>query len=159
MSSWRVEVGYKEGKTDSIGAALKADIEEDLRIAGIESVSYIDVYEINAGLSEPEVKEVAEKLFIDPITQNYSINSNLISDFDWAIEVKYHSDVTDNVGITAVEGIEDLLGREFSEDEDVRSIRKYLINGKIPEKDVERICKGLLANELIETYSYEKGKG
>ncbi len=158
MRQWRIEVGYKEQKTDSIGATVKADIEEDLRIKGIRSVSYIDVYEIDADLRKEEAERIAQKLLIDPITQNYSINSPLISNFDWAIEVKYHKDVTDNVGITAVEGIEDLLGRKFKEPEKVRSRRKYVILGKITENDVKTICKGLLANELIETYCCKKGE-
>jgi len=72
--------------------------------------------------------------------------------------VKLKKEVTDNVGATARQAIEDLLDRKLLEEETIRSGRKYLLRGNIQEEEVKRICTGLLANELIEEFSYRKGK-
>jgi len=50
MEHHRVEVGFKEQKNDPIGASVKADIEDDLEIKGIETVSFIEFFELNAEL-------------------------------------------------------------------------------------------------------------
>ena len=158
MEHHRVEVGFKEQKNDPIGASVKADIEDDLEIKGIETVSFIEFFELNAELQEEKAKEIAEKLLVDPIIQEYSLNKELSAAFDWAIEVKLKKEVTDNVGATARQAIEDLLDRKLLEEETIRSGRKYLLRGNIQEEEVKRICTGLLANELIEEFSYRKGK-
>ncbi|AJF59803.1 MAG: phosphoribosylformylglycinamidine synthase [archaeon GW2011_AR10] len=158
MEHHRVEVGFKEQKNDPIGASVKADIEDDLEIKGIETVSFIEFFELNAELQEEKAKEIAEKLLVDPIIQEYSLNKELSAAFDWEIEVKLKKEVTDNVGATARQAIEDLLDRKLLEEETIRSGRKYLLRGNIQEEEVKRICTGLLANELIEEFSYRKGK-
>lgn len=153
-----IEVAQKEGAKDALGSAVKRDIEEDLRVIGIESVAYVEVYEINAALSGQELKTVAEKLLADPITQRYAIGDTVHKKFDWEISVRFHPDVTDNTGSMAVRAASELLGKKLERDS-IRSARKYAITGKISEADVKKICKGLLANELIENFGYRSGKG
>ncbi|MBU1120659.1 MAG: phosphoribosylformylglycinamidine synthase subunit PurS [archaeon] len=155
---WEIEVGYKEGKKDAVADSVKASIGEDLGIKKINSLRIIDVYRINKDFFETQVKEIAEKLFIDPITQSFSIDKPFSDKADWIIEVKFHEDVTDNVAIAAMEGVHDLTGLGFAEGENLRTAKKYLIEGKLSEKEVQSICKDLLANELIESFKYWKGK-
>ncbi len=151
---WRIEVSLLSEFTDSVGTGTLSDIKEDLLIKSVESVKYVDVYLIDANLDENSVKEIAEKLLIDPITQEFKINSEFSNGFNWAIEVSLHKNVTDNVGMTAEEGIRDILGGKL--DGGVRTARKYLLKGKLDEKEVKRICTDLLANGIIENYSYKK---
>lgn len=151
---WRIEAGYKDRFRDSIGLSVKKDINEDLKIP-VEDVKYIDVYTLDIVLTNEQAEMIADKLASDPITQEFSINKRLRTDFDWEIEVKLHEDVTDNVGIIMREAIKD-LGIELQEGDEVKASRKYLLKGRLSEEEIEKICKGLLANETIETYKYEK---
>lgn len=151
MADFIVEAATRKGFFDAIGSGTKQAIIEDLGIKGIESVGFAEAYKISGNFSEGEIEKIAKELVADRIVQEYSINGPVFQDVDWEITVWFHPDVTDNVAIAAIEGIEDLLGRKFGEGETVRSARKYGIKGKIARGDVEKICKNLLANELIET--------
>ncbi len=148
---WRVEVGFKPGVVDALGESVKKSIVEDLRI-DVDSVKTVDVYTIKAALDEVRVKRVATELLTDPITQISSYDGTLAKDFSKVIEVGYKPGVTDNVGRTTVEGIEDLLNIKFKEDESVHTSRLYLINGQVGEGDAKRISTGLLANPITEYY-------
>jgi len=152
-----IQVGYKENKADFTAIALKSSIEQDLRIKGIRSLRIIDVYRIESNLFPSQIQRIAKELLHDPVTQNYSIEKPFSFQFDWLIEVKFHDNVTDNVATAALEGIEDLIGRRFRDNEWVKTARHYLIEGKLSEHEIQRVCKDLLANELIEYYSYRKG--
>ncbi len=149
---WRIEVGFKPGVIDSLGESVKKSIVEDLRI-DIDSVRTIDVYTIKAALDEEQAKKIAIELLTDPIIQVSSCGRTIAKNFSKIIEVGYKPGVTDNVGKTAVEGIEDLLNVELKEGESVHTSRLYLINGQIGDEDAKRVCTGLLANPIIEHYS------
>ncbi|MDO8885611.1 phosphoribosylformylglycinamidine synthase subunit PurL [Candidatus Oleimmundimicrobium sp.] len=150
---WRVEVGFKPGVVDALGGSVKKSIIEDLHIS-VNSVKTVDVYTIKANLNQEQVNKIASELLTDPITQFSSSNGTIAKNFSKIIEVGYKPGVTDNVGRTTVEGIEDLLNVEFKEDESVvHTSRLYLIEGDITDKEAERIATGLLANPIIEHYS------
>ena len=146
---------YKEDRRDAIGESVKADIKEDLRI-NTESVSFVDIYRVNARLSDEKIEKIASQLFSDPIIQEYSVNKPFPCSFDWEIIVELNPDVTDNIGMAAEFGIEDLLGRKLKEKENVSYARKYLLKGNLSEEQVKKICTGLLANSVIEKYSYKR---
>jgi len=154
---WNVEVCYRPDKRDALGESVKADIKDDLGIS-LESISFVGVYNINAEITEKEAKKIASQLLSDPVIQNYSVNDPLKLSFDWEIIVELNPDVTDNVGLAAKQGIENLLIGKMREDEFVKYSRKYLLTGKISETEIKRICNDLLANSVIEKYSYKKGK-
>ncbi|MFH1240403.1 MAG: phosphoribosylformylglycinamidine synthase subunit PurS [Candidatus Diapherotrites archaeon] len=153
---WSVEVCYRPDKRDALGLSVKADIKDDLGLS-VESVSFVHVYTINAEITENEAKKIASQLLSDPVIQDYSVNSPLKTNFDWEITVELNPDVTDNVGLAAKHGIEDLLIGKMREDEFVKYSRKYLLKGKLSEDKIKRICEDLLANSVIEKYSYKKG--
>ncbi len=141
-----IEIAFSEESLDSVGASVKKDLEEDLKIKGIKKVRYSEVYYLEETKTE-KLKEIAEKLFVDPVIQTYSINQDLIKGYDFLIEVKYHENVTDNLGATATESIADYT----SENIKVRSAKKYYFFGKDKRK-AEKIAVGLLCNPLIENY-------
>lgn len=147
----RVEVAFKPGVTDALGNSIKEQIVEDLRIR-VESVRTIAVYTIEADLTNEQVGKVARGLLADPLTQVYSYKDSLAWDFSRLIEVGYKPGVTDNVGRTTVEGVEDILNIKFKEGQTVHTSRLYLIKGDISTAQAERICTGLLANPLIEDF-------
>ncbi|MHB0977598.1 MAG: phosphoribosylformylglycinamidine synthase subunit PurL [Candidatus Aquicultorales bacterium] len=149
---WRIEVGFKDGVRDAHGEAVRRSISEDLQIE-VDRVRTVQVYTITPDLPAQKVALVAAELFTDPITQRYSINTPLVDDCDVAVEVGFKPGVTDNVGATSVEGIEDLLGTGFAEGETVHTSTIYALDGRISRADAERITTGLLANSIIETFS------
>ena len=151
-----IEIAFKDRKIDSTGAGVLSDIHEDLGINAVNSVSFVDVYEIYGFLKDEMLEDFAKNVFLDKIAQHYSVNKPLYTDFDWEICVAYHPQVMDNVGEAAKLAIEEYLGRKLKDPENVRYVRKYVIKGKISEADVKRICTGMLANELIESFSCKK---
>jgi len=148
---FRVEVGFKEGIRDAQGEKIAKKIRNFLGI-DVKGVKTIFVYTIDADLTEEEVERIASGPFSDPIIQRFSINEPLEGDFDFSIEVGFRPGVTDNVGRTAKEAIECLLGKRLKEEEKVYTSILYLIKGDLNEKDAERIAKDLLANTLINRY-------
>jgi len=108
--SIRIEVGFKEGIKDAAGEALRKRIVEDLGIK-VDSLRTINVYTIDKD-SPSQIETVRTEIFTDPIVQK-SLITPLAEDFDWLVEVGYRPGVTDNVGKTSQEAIEDLLKIKF----------------------------------------------
>lgn len=149
----RIEVGFKKGMKDALGESIKKRIMEDLSI-NVDHVRTIEVYTLDAVLSPAQVKLLGEKLFADPIIQEFS-ERPLASDFSWLIEVGFRPGVTDNVGATAKKASEDILKTSI---QGVYFSRQYLISGDITGDGIHKISGGLLANELIERWEIIKGK-
>jgi len=150
----RIEVGFKEGIRDALGEKIKKRISEDLGIEARE-VKTIDVYTIDAALSNEQLNFLGENLFSDPVIQEFSIQEPLAKDFDWLVEVGFKPGVTDNVGKTTKEAIKDVLKIEFGKNEAVYTSKQYLISGeRLTKENIERIARDLLANELIQRWVF-----
>lgn len=144
----RIEVKFKSGIVDSAGEATRKRILAELGIE-LEKVSIIEVYTIDKELSLESLDKVRRELFTDPLTQESAVNKPLGQEFDWAIEVGFLPGVTDNVGKTSREAIEELLSVKFSFEEGVYSSRQYLVKGKVSREQAEKIAKRLY-NPLIQ---------
>jgi phosphoribosylformylglycinamidine synthase len=144
----RIEVKHLPHIRDARGEAVKKSIETDLGTK-VDSVWTIDVYTVDKDLSPYSLEKCRKAVFTDPITQESSLDSPLAEDFDWAIEVGFMPGVTDNVGRTSREAIEDLLKIRFSEEESVYSSVQYLFKGGLDREQVDEIA-GSLHNPLIE---------
>ncbi|HLC36132.1 MAG TPA: hypothetical protein VJK05_00815 [archaeon] len=154
MQTHVIEVGYKKEFFDATGNSTLSDIKEDLLIDSVSEVKYSELFKIKSDLSIEEVKKIASELCTDKVVQEFSLNEDLRKGFDWIIEVNFHADVTDNIGIIAKEGIQDLLEKDVS----VRTARKYYLKGSLTESDAKKIGEGLLANSIIEDFKALKGK-
>ncbi|MCP4763022.1 MAG: phosphoribosylformylglycinamidine synthase [archaeon] len=145
----RIEAGI------SIAGGIKNAIMTDLGIKNIEKVEVINVYTLEGKLTQDELIFLGKEVFSDPISENFSIDKPLASSFNGTIaEVGFKPGVTDNVGTTAIEGVEDAIkktlnGAYFS--------KQYLLYG-IEPKVAEIIVKDLLANILIERWEIIDGK-
>jgi phosphoribosylformylglycinamidine synthase len=154
----RIEVGFKANVVDALGNSVRKRIIEDLKIK-VDSVKTVDVYTIDSELSKEELKTLGEDLFADPVIQDFAVDDSLAKDFDWLIEVGFKPGVTDNVGKTAKEAIEDVFKTKIS---GVYTSKQYIIKGNISKEDTEKISSGLLANQLIERWeiqSHDEWKG
>jgi phosphoribosylformylglycinamidine synthase subunit PurSL len=151
----RIEVSFKPDFRDPLGESVRRGIVEDLGLS-VEKVRTVDVYTIDADLTPQEVERLRRELFTDPIIQESSATSRLARDFSWVIEVGFRPGVTDNVGKTAREGIEAVLGRPLAPEEAVYTSRQYLLTGRLTRDEVERIAGDLLANSLIQRWEIRR---
>jgi phosphoribosylformylglycinamidine synthase subunit PurSL len=153
----RIEIGFKEGIRDALGDKIKGRIVEHLKIA-VNRVRTIEVHTIDGDLTVAELEKAAAGPLSDAIIQDFAVNSGLADRFDWLIEVGFRPGVTDNVGKTAKEAIELLLGISSDRLYGVYTSRQYVIDGPISRDDADNIASNLLANELIERYEIIEGK-
>lgn len=152
---WKIEVGYKPTATDAMGEGIKKDI-EDLGISGVDDVKTMQLYIVEGDLSESDIKSVCENLLTDRITQVYDYDGSLIDHEDsgaWVVEVTYKHGVTDTVGESTIKGIKDL---GITGVDTARTGKKCIIKGSLDENNIETICKRLLANDVIQNYTYER---
>ncbi|MBI4053114.1 MAG: phosphoribosylformylglycinamidine synthase subunit PurL [Candidatus Diapherotrites archaeon] len=155
----RVEVGLKTGFCDPLGESVKKRVSSDLGL-NAKSVKTIRVFTLEGNFSQKDLAFLAEKVFIDPVIQEFSVNKPLArkGGFDWLVEVSFRPGVTDNVGRTAREAVGYALERALAEDENVFTGMQYLLKGGLDEKDVKKIASGLLANGLIERFEIFSAK-
>lgn len=148
----RIEIALKEGARDARGERIKREIEHFLNLP-VDEVRTIDVYTVDARLTQEQLKQVADGPFSDPVIQRWSIDLPLAIGFDFAVEVGFRPGVTDNVGRTGREAVSYLIGRPLAEGEGVYHSVQYLLTGNLSTADVERIATGLLCNPLIQRYA------
>lgn len=153
----RIEIGFKEGIRDALGEKTMRSVVENFHIP-VHEISTVDVYTIEGSLSRKQLRDIAAGPLSDPVIQHYAVNSGLARDFDWLVEVGFRPGVTDNVGKTAREAIELLLGEGYKGKIQVYTSRQYIIRGEISAVDAEAIAAGQLANELIERWDIVSGR-
>jgi len=150
--AWRIVVGLKDGIRDARGERVRNEIREHLglELAGVRT---LDVYTVDADLSDAHIREAASGPFSDPVIQEVAINRPLARDFDVLIEVGFRPGVTDNTGRTAKEALQYLTGRRFDAGEGVYTSVQYLLQGAVTVEQAERIAADFLANGLIQRWS------
>jgi len=161
---WMVEICYKPGFFNAQAHAVQKDI-EDLGISGVKKVRTAHLYSIEGNIGEPELKLLCGELLADKITQQFRINrSSFIvhrasansktegSTTRWIIEVWYKKGVTDAVADTVIKGAVDLGIKGI---DTVKTGFKYEISGGLSSEQVERICRGLLANKVVQEYKIQ----
>ena len=147
---WLIEVSYKPEFFDALGNTVKKDI-EDLGIFGIKKVRTSQLYHIEGKLKEKELELLCKELLTDRITQQYRIREHRNPQSSiWIVQVWYKKGVTDAVADTVKKGAIDLGIQGINM---VKTGYEYTIIGNISVEQVERICKGLLVNKVVQEYS------
>lgn len=146
----RIEVTMQPGRKDAAGESVRHTLAEDLHVTA-EAIRVINVYTLHADLTADELEKVRAELFTDPIIETSAVNQSLAASFDFVVEVGFRPGVTDNVGRSALEGVQDTLGRTLPEGSAVFNSTQYVFQG-ISETDCLRATKKALANELIERW-------
>jgi phosphoribosylformylglycinamidine synthase len=141
----RIEIGIRENIKDVVGEKTRQRIESELGIK-LDSVRFIDVYNINAELDQDELERIGNAVS-DPVSQRYSTDGQMHVNF-WRVEIGLLPGVTDNVGKTAKEAIMDCVGADV----EVYHSRVYAFSGEMDEERLERISH-LLHNPVIENIS------
>lgn len=149
----RIEVTIHPELEDPIGKSLCSQIKDDLSI-NCSSIRVVDVFTILADLTPTELKKVADELFTDSVIQISSINQHIqfSQEYRYVVEVGFRPGVTDNVGKSAKEGIQDTLSRQLKPDEFVFKSTMYWFSG-LSKDACSKIAQQLLANELIQHWT------
>ncbi len=127
----RIEV-FPKGE-DTRAEVLKRKL-HGLGFDGVRGVRLADVYTFDAELDDEELGSVADMLS-NPVTEDAFVGRNSsVEGFDGAIEVGFLPGVTDNVGNTAREGVEDLLGQRF-EGQTVYSSQVMFLEGNLSPEE------------------------
>ena len=147
----RIEVALKAQFRDAQGEKIRRRMAQDLGLTA-EEVRTISVYTIDKEMAADDLLACAAGPFSDPIIQEFGIDEPLAREFDWVIEVGLLPGVTDNVGRTAREAVEQRTGRRFEAGEGVYTSTQYVIKGALSAKDAERVASGLLGNPLIQSF-------
>jgi len=156
---YTIEIREKKGIYDAVGEGVKKDI-LDLGITTVEDVKFIQVYFIEGGLNQSEIKLICERLLTDPITQEYTYKkSNIknqkskinpkskIQKKSYVVEVAYNPGVMDPVEESAKKGIMDLgIKKEVS----VKTAKKYILEGRLKKDEIDFISDKLLHNKAIQ---------
>ena len=117
--------------------------------SGLLDISLTSLYTIDAKFSAKELERAANRL-TNPITETYSTKTVLAPEqYAYAIEIGYLPGVTDNVGKTAREMLEDATRRKFRAGEEVYSSFVLFLVGDVSRKEAEAFARELY-NPLIE---------
>ncbi len=157
---YRIEVIDRQHAADPEGGeALHEALE--LGLTNIGSIHSVRVYILNGDLSESDARLMAERLFVDPVVQQYRICSIDRTQWEWAesgpdihsIEISRRQGVMDPVQQSAMKGAGDLglAGRLDS----VRTARRYLLKGRADTRELEKLAFKALANRHIEDVDFD----
>jgi len=127
----------------------------DIRDLGIETVSsvrVVDVYWLDAELDSDTLDLICHNLLADPVTQEYravaevSTEEKTTADHN-VVEVTYNPGVMDPVEGTVMKAVRDL---GIDGVRAVKTAKRYLIEGRLDEAELDSICGKLLVNPIIE---------
>jgi phosphoribosylformylglycinamidine synthase len=141
----RIEVRYKVDPR----LAVRTDRIRSLGFS-IEELHVADIYTISTNshdFTPEELKTIGLQLS-NPVVQKFTVDEGTQAYFDFAIEVGFLPGVTDNVGATARQTIEDFTRRKFDPGEAVFSSQLYFVCGKLSSEELQNLA-ATLANPLV----------
>ena len=113
------------------------------------AVYLADCYTIDAKLDKKQI-EKTKTLLVNPLSQSASTHYPLITThFSYVIEIGYLPGVTDNIGNTAKETLQDGARVKFKPGQNVYSSQVIFISGGISRGDINKIAASLY-NPLIQ---------
>ena len=116
----------------------------------VDKVHLIDVYTLatsSRDFTPGELSQVAGQL-VNPVVQDYTVDRATTAVFDYALEVGFLPGVTDNVGMTARQTIEDYFSMKFCEGDAVYTSQLFLVCGKMTPASLQKLAS-VLANPLV----------
>lgn len=142
-------ITVKPTVSDSRAAGILRNLHTVFPDTKLQGVATVAAYTIDAELSDDHIKIAAERL-TNPVIEECSIASvSTPAHYSYAIEIGFLPGVTDNVGHTAKQTIEDATGRVFTDEEAVYTSLFIFLIGNISPSDVGRFADEL-HNPLIE---------
>src|SRR5208337_2203599 len=116
----------------------------------VDELHLAEVYTIataSRDFTRDELMQIGSQL-VNPVVQEFTVDAATKPLFDYAIEVGFLPGVTDNVGATARQMIEDFLSMKFADGEAVYSSQLYFVRGRLAAGAVQGLA-ATLANPLV----------
>jgi phosphoribosylformylglycinamidine synthase subunit PurSL len=146
-----IEIALKPSLRDAQAASLINKAASYFKI-DIQSARTVHMLTIESDLKTADLERVRQEIFTNPVTQVSSL-SPLDIDFHWCIWIGFRPGVKDNPGATAMEAIEDLLGKSFGPEEGIYTSKRYCLTGDtLTRSRVETLAKELLSNPIIQQF-------
>ena len=145
----RIEIRPRQEFGDPHAEGVRTHIHE----LGIESVSAVRsarLFFLIGELTAGEAKTVAEDLLVDPVIEEYQVNTEHAPSKS-IVEVHLKPGVMDPVATSATKAIRS-MGLAI---ESVRTGRRYELDGQVDDAIRETVATKLLANPVIEDIHYE----
>ena len=135
---------------DAVGEAIRHQIAEfGTTVGPIETAR---IFLVDTAADTDQVRKVAGELLADPVVDRAElITAGADDDGHSRIEVHLKPGVMDPVAASTEMAIRD-MGIPVRE---VRTGRSYLIRGKVPRDELERIANRVLANGVVESVHFE----
>jgi phosphoribosylformylglycinamidine synthase len=157
---WRVEVWTKKGYADVEGHSALSQI-RDFGIAAVDNVASSLIYDIVAELDEGKAAVIARELLADSVLNDFTVRkmSGVTREIQphehveggHVIQISRKPGVMDPVEQSALKAMRD-LGFEARS---VKTIRKYLLEGKLTGAELDAIARKILANDVIEDVTFD----
>jgi phosphoribosylformylglycinamidine synthase II len=143
----RIEVYPKRYLPDTKGLGLVREV-IDLGITAVSDIRVVDIYWLDADLTDDELELICRGLLADPVTQEYQYDRDSRGgDGYHVIEVAYNAGVTDPVEATIMKAVRDLGIEKVRA---VRTAKRYLIRGELDRRRLDVVCDRLLVNPIIQ---------
>jgi len=168
----RLEIALRQELFDAEGAALVRQA-RDYFGCELADARTVRVLTIDADLPRAALEELRLEIFTNPVTE-FSSFEPLALEADWVIWVGLLPGVKDAAGETAVEAITDYLGRPLKAGEGCYTSKLFFVReardpqggpiqrgrdapaaaepARLDARDIERIARELLANDLIQRW-------
>jgi phosphoribosylformylglycinamidine synthase subunit PurSL len=148
---YRLEIALKPELFDAEGDGVRQKAQHYFGYE-LGKVRVINIVTMDAALSEEQLESIRSEVFTNPVTQVSSYRP-IPLEFDWSIWVGFRPGVRDNPGSTAIEAIEDVLGKPFDRNAAVYTSKRYCLSGGgLTEADADKIAGELLANDIIQQW-------
>src|SRR3954451_6313958 len=136
---------------DPLGEAVRHQIAEFGATVG--PIATRRVFLIDTDADRGQVERVARELLADPVVERAELVDRTARDGDGQSRIEIHlkPGVMDPVAATTEMAIRD-MGLPVRE---VRTGRAYVIDGRVPREELERIASRVLANGVIESVHFE----
>jgi phosphoribosylformylglycinamidine synthase len=146
MNAFRIEIENTVQDNRAVSYQTK------IQAAGfpITALATTDVYTVVRKFKPAEQEQVGEML-TNPVYESFNVDEpDVYRDFDWAVEIGFLPGVTDNVGSTVVESIENKFNISFNRPhQNVYGSVMLYISGKLTEEQARQVGR-LFANPLIQ---------
>ncbi len=152
-----IEIALKNELRDAEASSLiqKAGSYFGIRI---EAARCIQIVTIESDMTADQLEKARDEIFTNPVTQ-VSALTPLDIDFDWCIWIGYRPGVKDNPGATAIEAMQDHLGKTFGSNEGVYTSKRYCLKGEsLTKEDARKIASELLSNSIIQQFKVFSAK-
>jgi phosphoribosylformylglycinamidine synthase len=139
-----IERGKKLNRVDPRSKGLLEDIEL-LEITGAEDVYINEIFWIEGAISLNSIHELIDKVLIDPVLEEYTVNEPLKRD-GTSIIITYKAGVFDAEAETFKE-VAESLGYSIKK---AKTGKRYIFKGGIKRNELDLIRDRILMNDLIQ---------